>query len=133
MSKTQATYGRGETKPNENVWRMRRNNTYLSVARQRVQSSRIDREGVEEADEKEPGETREWMTLKATAEKLGQGRRNRRVTEKMGEVVQLISPPGDQGNRNGCNKKRPDNLREKIKSPTRGPKQFQKSTNYDNM
>jgi hypothetical protein len=52
MSKTQETYGREEAKPNENVWRMRRNNTYLSVARQRVQSSRTDREGVEEADEK---------------------------------------------------------------------------------
>jgi hypothetical protein len=82
---------------------------------------------------KEAGETREWMTLKATAEKLGQGRRNRRVTEKMGEMVQLISPPGNQGNRDGCNKKRPGDLREKRKSPTRGPKKFKKSSKYDNM
>jgi hypothetical protein len=53
--KTKKTHGREETKPNDNVWRMRRNKTYLSVARQRVQSSRTDREGVEEADEKRTG------------------------------------------------------------------------------
>jgi hypothetical protein len=34
---------------NENVWRMRRNKTYLRFGRQRVQSSRIDREGVQES------------------------------------------------------------------------------------
>jgi hypothetical protein len=33
----------------------------------------------------ETGERREWETLKATAEKWGEGRRNRRVTEKKGE------------------------------------------------
>jgi hypothetical protein len=34
---------------NENVWRMRRNKTYLRFGRQRVQSSRTDREGVQES------------------------------------------------------------------------------------
>jgi hypothetical protein len=55
VKRQKKTHGREETKPNDNVWRMRRNKTYLSVARQRVQSSRTDREGVEEADEKRTG------------------------------------------------------------------------------
>jgi hypothetical protein len=53
--KTKKTYGREETKPNDNVWRMRGNKTYLGFAGQRVQSSRTDREGVQEADEKRNG------------------------------------------------------------------------------
>jgi hypothetical protein len=79
---------------------------------------------------KEPGETREWMTLKATAEKLGQGQKNRRVTEKMGGVVQLISPPRNHGNRNGCSKKKgPGNLREKRKAQQEAQNKFRRVPN----
>jgi hypothetical protein len=73
----------------------------------------------------ETGERRELEALKATTEKWGEGRRNRRVTEKKGGVVQLISPPGKKilGIATVAAKKRPQRLKgKKRKSPTRGPK-----------
>jgi hypothetical protein len=58
---------------------MRRNKKYLIFGRQRVQRSRTERERVRTRKQmrNETGERREWETLKATAVKWGEGRKNR--------------------------------------------------------
>jgi hypothetical protein len=80
---------------------------------------------------KEPGETREWETLKATAEKLGLGRRNRRVTEKMGGCAVNITATEILGIGTVAAKKGLGDLREKKKKASKRPKT--NSEEYQNM
>jgi hypothetical protein len=113
---------------------VRRNKKYLRFGRQRVQSSRKERERVRTRKQmrNETGERREWGYLKATAVKWREGRRNQRVlrgTEgsprKRGVVVQLIA-----GREKilgiatvAAKRKGPSDLRgKKEKAQQRGPK-----------